>query len=970
MASSLRSSSLHVSFDSVLAMDDTGIVAMFGALVASGLKGFLGCPAFFYEDALTEFFQNGSVRDGMVFSTIQGTSVEISEEIFAGAFELPMDGLTDLSEIPEDLVFAARSSFSNSGKQVSTSCKKREIKIEFRLLSDILAKSIFVKAGSFDAVNHERFLLMAAITGGVQINWGSVKEQQLQIFAENESSVDASAAYIVTELEAETVNDQGTDIPHVVSAAADKVSDDESMTLEEILLTIPAYCPLPSALGEITKLKLGESILIPRVNEGDWYKASLPKISVDAKGKAPLMIVDPIEDFYAKEEKVLTWAETDSTREALQRRMYILTKYRELLTRKFVEAYKSNFVPGEGSSATDLKVLDMLSNLQLFLLEELNILMQAHGLTWDRTCCSKMFEGKQRYRGAVIARSNPNIRSSCWIRTMILVNGTWVIEPCADYWRRIPQVVASRTVVIPSRLSYVDTLPPVSGFLKLLKKRWADVCIKAQMFSLSGKLLPVGSLNFCRAIAVVEPTSVFGSRRPTVTHWGWYQLCTVFPRFCLFGGLSTVDIRNFVSTIAEDRSVLRDIQLGTFSVSIIPHIQSVSSSEFVDQSVQLFLDQRPNSPSTSADSSMHFVEDDTHLGDYAASNLLSPPVVSANFSVSFDDLKASISHLVARQKKDTRRLDDSQNYILSKLNKLEKDILAALHQHEEANRSMIQNVRQEAQTQSDALSVKLNDFRKGVQGHSAFVTSDLADVLKEQKTQRAMIESLDEQVAAIRNDLLDFCAKAEENHLNLSTQLGFLVDYINRGGDAKKGEGGNSRPQPPPDDQERPSGGSTGRGSSGGDGSQRRSDKGGSSESKKTQRAMIESLDEQVAAIRNDLLDFCAKAEENHLNLSTQLGFLVDYINRGGDAKKGEGGNSRPQPPPDDQERPSGGSTGRGSSGGDGSQRRSDRGGSSKKRHCSTGGSGSGSGSGRVTYGPYLPLKRDAEYWIYGKRQF
>ncbi|KZV46269.1 hypothetical protein F511_10403 [Dorcoceras hygrometricum] len=174
MASSLISSSLHVSFDSVLAMDDTGIVAMFGALVASSLKGFLGCPAIFYEDALTEFFQNGSVRDGMVVSTIQGTSVEISEEIFAGAFELSMDGLTDLSEIPEDLVFDARSIFSDSGKQVSTSCKKREIKIEFRLLSDILAKSIFVKAGSFDDVTHERFLLMDAITGGVRINWGRI----------------------------------------------------------------------------------------------------------------------------------------------------------------------------------------------------------------------------------------------------------------------------------------------------------------------------------------------------------------------------------------------------------------------------------------------------------------------------------------------------------------------------------------------------------------------------------------------------------------------------------------------------------------------------------------------------------------------------------------------------------------------------------------------------------------------------
>ncbi|KZV36781.1 hypothetical protein F511_37777 [Dorcoceras hygrometricum] len=222
-----------------------------------------------------------------------------------------------------------------------------------------------------------------------------VGEQQLQIFDEDERSVDASAAYIVTEPEAETLKDQGMDIPDVVPAVADKVFDDESMTLEEILLTIPADCPLPSAFGEITKIKLGKSISIPGVNEGDWYKARLPKIYVDAKGKAPLVIVDPvkgntskeqfslicadievlvqlrekvideveqffnyfslkklavlkIEDFYAKEEKVLTWAETDSTREALQRRMYILTKYKELLTRKSVEAYKSNFVPGEG----------------------------------------------------------------------------------------------------------------------------------------------------------------------------------------------------------------------------------------------------------------------------------------------------------------------------------------------------------------------------------------------------------------------------------------------------------------------------------------------------------------------------------------------------------------------------------------------------------------------------------------------
>ncbi|KZV40143.1 hypothetical protein F511_39992 [Dorcoceras hygrometricum] len=171
MASSLFTNTLHVCFDSVLAMDNPGMVSMFEALMASGLSGFLGCPYVLYEDALTEFFLNGYVRDGKVVSTIRGKQVEISEELFASTFELPVDGLTDLSEIPKDIVFDARSIFSLSGEQVSTSGKKREMKFEFRLLSDILAKTISVKAGSFDEVTQEKFLMMAAITCGVAINW-------------------------------------------------------------------------------------------------------------------------------------------------------------------------------------------------------------------------------------------------------------------------------------------------------------------------------------------------------------------------------------------------------------------------------------------------------------------------------------------------------------------------------------------------------------------------------------------------------------------------------------------------------------------------------------------------------------------------------------------------------------------------------------------------------------------------------
>ncbi|KZV24942.1 hypothetical protein F511_17508 [Dorcoceras hygrometricum] len=174
MASSLISSSHHIDFDYVFSMEDASLASVFESLITTGLKEFLGCPAIFYEVALTEFFANGSVRDGLVVITIGGTAVKISESVFAAAFELPYEGLTDLSDVPKNLVFDARSLFSDSKEQVRILCFKKELKIEYRLLHDILAKTIYVKAGSFDAVTRDRFMLMTAITFDVKINWSNL----------------------------------------------------------------------------------------------------------------------------------------------------------------------------------------------------------------------------------------------------------------------------------------------------------------------------------------------------------------------------------------------------------------------------------------------------------------------------------------------------------------------------------------------------------------------------------------------------------------------------------------------------------------------------------------------------------------------------------------------------------------------------------------------------------------------------
>ncbi|KZV18769.1 hypothetical protein F511_23339 [Dorcoceras hygrometricum] len=137
MAASLYSNSVHVDFDSVLAMDEPGMVSIFQALVASGLQGFLGCTAVVYEEALVEFFANGHVRDGLVVSSVDGVIVEISEKLFAETFDLPVVGLADVSEMPKDKIFDARSIVSMTGEPVLLSGSKSQMKMPFRLLCDM-----------------------------------------------------------------------------------------------------------------------------------------------------------------------------------------------------------------------------------------------------------------------------------------------------------------------------------------------------------------------------------------------------------------------------------------------------------------------------------------------------------------------------------------------------------------------------------------------------------------------------------------------------------------------------------------------------------------------------------------------------------------------------------------------------------------------------------------------------------------
>ncbi|KZV31968.1 hypothetical protein F511_39449 [Dorcoceras hygrometricum] len=916
MASSLFSNAQHVDFDSVLEMNDPGMVAMFEALMASGLRGFLGCPAVVYEDALVDFFENASVRNGVVFSTVDGQIVKISEKIFSESFELPVEGLEELSEMPQDSIFDARSIVSMTGEQINLSGKKNQMKMPYRLLCDIMAKAISVKAGSFNAITVEKFSLMTAVVCGVKMNWAkylfgilkkmfaaktkqakgfaiqisallatfpsvelgeasefpaskvltkktvlrfisinkdgaeevsgaatkkavtkkrtaavteaavpkrkrtskkrSLSSLEMVVVAEEAvpvqqvaksvdveepgcSSADAVDLIIQQVLEetraddapadttepAVSVEKNWFDLPYedivqrwedenpvvtasdtedddvatadvapadpvqqieeivVLFSAEVELSEDEKTSLDDILLSIPVDIPIYIMHGSHS----GKEVLV----EKDPIKGnpaeehfSLICADIDLLVSLRSKFIDEVaaffnsfslrklsslnfEDMYSKEDLVLRWGETESPQEAIRRKFFILLKYRTILVWKFLDAWRINFAPGQGSTAIDVQ---------------------------NKPCCSKIFEGYPGDRGAVIARNNTTTRSLCWIRRKFWVNGVWAVEECADRWVKIPKKIISTEV--PLQRQYDDTLPRVSVFFKLLRKRWADVCLEAVAFCVQ-KLLPVGSSQFCRSLQIVESVSSFAPGSSSVFAFRFSPFCSVFVDLSLLNRISSADITEFLSAIAIEKTVLRGVQSFEDSFAVAPR-------------VQLALEQQQTSSSSSSSSSLRFDQSDIHA------TASSQPTSFPDFSATLADFQATLSE----------QLFDSQMF-----------------------KSLNQETRQENRTLNDVHTIHFNEFRKQVLAQNASIFVGLADVRKEVQDVNAKVDIMAARLNAIQKDveatkeahshqLLEFHSQAQENHTVIHAQLSELVDYIHRGRADKKGEISGSRgPQQP-----------------------------------------------------------------------------------------------------------------------------------------------------------------------------
>ncbi|KZV48902.1 endoribonuclease Dicer2 [Dorcoceras hygrometricum] len=271
------------------------------------------------------FVDTSLVQDNDITCVISGKYVAISEDSFAGVFNLPTDGLTDLSEVPNHLVLQARTVFSKSEKPVQYSCKKRLLKYEFQLLNDILAKSITVKAGSFDAVTHERFLMMTAIHFGIIsriiTETAEIKTEEMFVETnagksdETDEATGTDAVMGKTDIEEPVVKRSDETVLRNLRNLANEEAmskeptltkflstDEEWMSIDDLLKQIPDDMMLPSVTAtEPTRIKFGLEVQIEGVQDVAWYYASLHKISAKDKGKKPLETPDMVKWHPARE---------------------------------------------------------------------------------------------------------------------------------------------------------------------------------------------------------------------------------------------------------------------------------------------------------------------------------------------------------------------------------------------------------------------------------------------------------------------------------------------------------------------------------------------------------------------------------------------------------------------------------------------------------------------------------------------
>ncbi|KZV31168.1 hypothetical protein F511_05641 [Dorcoceras hygrometricum] len=598
-----------------------------------------------------------------------------------------------------------------------------------------------------------------------------------------------------------------------------------------------------SSQEKIIKIQLGESVSITEVRELDVHLTSLPRISIHDKGKAILeedesirrnpahelvelicgdieflirirdqVMVDVVEFFHsfslntlsnfdallalkAKEKLMLEWAETDSLAMAVKRKGKFLA-------------------PGQPWTATASQIIDLLYDANSVSLEDLLAQQRAHGLPMEQPCASSAFDSSVD-SGAILAQFYSVAKSTCWVRLVILIDGIWTPLQGPNFWKSgwhlslfFNQKKMPKPAIEDIFALHVSLVEPVQYWEAapyLIKTwRWAQVCADIVRYYMFGCLKPVRVLP-CTDITVYN----LGVERIPVDFLSMFaqgMACHSFIDAVVqrdSGDIQEVDITvdeevdlvsSDVSTVyrspspmfQEVDSVEHDLQFA-LGPAIFPSVAQEERLYFVQSPASSPATYQPQeSSSSSTDVSMHFDSTDVPLNAQADTQA-STPIDFTMFTDALEDLRSSIS----------QRIHDSNCEILSKVNVVEIGVREALFKQHVLLRQSLQDACRVLERQGVSQEMQINDLRKGLLAPVANVFQDLMAIKKGQREQDAKITALDTQIAAIRNEQLDFQAKIAADILSLSTQIGDITDYI-RSGDAKKGEIGSSSRRPPP----------------------------------------------------------------------------------------------------------------------------------------------------------------------------
>ncbi|KZV18755.1 hypothetical protein F511_13028 [Dorcoceras hygrometricum] len=295
---------------------------------------------------MTEFFGNAKFITGTIVSFVANRKMVITKDVFAEAFGLPTEGLVGFLDIPTQTVVEMLRRFSGTDVLFRAPNKKKKMKMEYRLLHDIVAKALCAKDGSFDMVTSGKFDLMVAISAGLKTN------------PELERQDD----------DASTAADQDAHVDCTNKTKIKAVTDEGAIVVR----------PGPEQPAQQSMTSTGKSIFAPvEIREINWH--FLPKIYPSTKGKeildafawlnpveehCLLVLKSAWEDVSNRMSDYDKWVHfrtaTEQVSELLERRMLVLYKLYEMELQKRVDEHNNSFNPAEPSVNYDYMCIRFL----------------------------------------------------------------------------------------------------------------------------------------------------------------------------------------------------------------------------------------------------------------------------------------------------------------------------------------------------------------------------------------------------------------------------------------------------------------------------------------------------------------------------------------------------------------------------------------------------------------------------------